>query len=606
MLSEQELRQICRSYEVSCPACAVDTSHFRLKPDMARPGKTEGDGHPLTWRWGKPGFDTVDPKQFFMATCPRCGFTGEIDDAGFRTCGKNPEYAADFDDAGFQLLRNGMSSGKGAAQSLLKRISAKDPMGSLIAQFHLGIFSLCLRRRIVAGNLGRYYLRIAWIYRDRDTFYPDCDVEAFTTRLQKAAGRWKRELLDHGDYPVTPGLVLDETAALRLSRPCFERNLETLREASLEDELRLRLLLAEIGFRLYEISDDGEDYTKAAAYYSGVMQQCLKIISDKSIVGGIVNRARGLLEDSSERGQQLRALRKSRGGAEADDTEEVANPRESARAKQRRLAGVTAAKGKKTAAGGAKTSSKGKSKKTSAPPKKVKKTAKAPATASGNGKDEKAGGSRQVNQVEHDKATRRIAVLTEELDTLKVRLQELEEDNKRWRQVIGRDALTGLPNKVALFRMHLPKVLKTFKESGPVSCIVIGLDQLSKVNEAHGWLMGDRMLKASAKGLRDLVRDGEELYRIDGANFVITGKMGQSAAKQRVTEVRRGLGSLDVTVDQTTMPLASSLGVVTVEQKVTDSSSDVANAVYEALLTTLYQAKDKGGNVAEVHRLTRF
>jgi len=124
MLSEQELQQICRAYEVSCPVCSTQTPHYRLKPDMARPGKTEGDGHPLTWRWGKPGFDTVDPKQLFMAVCPRCGFAGEIDDADFRTCGKNPEYGLNFDEAGFQVLKNGMSSGKAAAQSLLSTLTA--------------------------------------------------------------------------------------------------------------------------------------------------------------------------------------------------------------------------------------------------------------------------------------------------------------------------------------------------------------------------------------------------------------------------------------------------------------------------------------------------
>ena len=594
MLSEQELGQICRAYEVSCPVCTTTTLHHRLKPDMARPGKTDGDGHPLTTRWGKPGFDTVDPKQFFMAVCPQCGFTGEIEDADFRTCGKNPEYGASFSDAGFQVLKKGMSSGKGTAQSLIKRISDDDPMGSLIAKFHLGILSHCLRRRPIAGNLGRYYLRIAWIYRDHDTFYPDCDVEAVTARLRKAQGRWKRELPQHKDYAATPDLVFTELEALRLSRIFFERNLEVLREASLEDELRLRLLLAEIGFRLYEISDADEDYTKAAAFYSGIMQQCLKIISDKKIMGGIVNRARGLLEDSSERGQQLRALRKRRGGAAIEAETDSDDPTKDGK---RKLAGGRQTK--EPAAAGAKSKKKVASGK-------QKKKAKVPVAASGNGKDEVTEVQGQVSQVLYDQATRRVAVLTEELKALKVRLQELEEDNKRWRQLIGKDTLTGLPNKVALFRMHLPKMLKTFKENGPVTCIAIGLDQLAKVNEAHGWLMGDRILKASTKGLMDLVRDGEALYRIDGANFVIAGKMDQTAARQRVVEMRRGLGTANVTVDETSMPLASSLGVVTVEKKITDSSSDVADAVYEALLTMLYQAKNKGGNTAEVHKLTRF
>ncbi|MFC1526900.1 hypothetical protein ACFL6X_08845, partial [Candidatus Latescibacterota bacterium] len=123
---------------------------------------------------------------------------------------------------------------------MLKRISDGDPLGSTIAKIHLGIFSQCLRERLAPGSIARYYLRIAWLFRDRDTFYPDADLDAFVERLAKARGRWKRELPDHKDYPEPPNLVTTEVEALRLSRTYFERNYETLQKASQEDELRLR------------------------------------------------------------------------------------------------------------------------------------------------------------------------------------------------------------------------------------------------------------------------------------------------------------------------------------------------------------------------------
>ena len=44
------------------------------------------------------------------------------------------------------------------------------------------------------------------------------------------------------------------------------------------------------------------------------MQQCLSIVSDKSIVGGAVNRAKEMLEKAGERGRELRILHKKRGG----------------------------------------------------------------------------------------------------------------------------------------------------------------------------------------------------------------------------------------------------------------------------------------------------
>ena len=118
--------------------------------------------------------------------------------------------------------------------------------------------------------------------------------------------------------------------------------------------------------------------------------------------------------------------------------------------------------------------------------------------------------------------------------------------------------------------------------------------------------MGDRILKASAKGLLKICGEGEELYRMDGANFVLTGRMDGNAARQRASEMRRALGGSSVRVEEAAMPMASSLGVVTVEQKVSSSDKEVTSAVYTALLHSLYRAKEKGGNTAEIHSITRF
>ena len=598
MLSEQELQQICRAYPITCPACGTENTHYRLKRDMARARDQEGDGHPTAYRWQKAGFETVDPLQFHMGTCAKCGFTGEVDDADYRTCGNNPAYGNEFREDGLQALKSAASTGKGAAQSLLKRISDDDPLGSNIAKFHLAILTQCLRKRPVAGQIARYYLRIGWLYRDHERYYADADVEAFSTRLTKARGRWKRDLPESKEHPVTPDLATNEVEALRQSRAFFERNYETLQKAGVEEELRLRLLLAEIGSRLYELTSDADDYKKAASFFSGTMQQCLKIISDKSIVGGMVNRAREMLEKSGERGRQLRDLHKSRGGTGADDAGDVAAAGAASggkkKVKKKSKAGAVGANGKGAGKVGDKAAA---AKKANGDGKGGAAAAEGPAAPSGAAASAGADGGR---------ATRQITLLTQEVGDLKARLQELEEDNKRWRQLIGKDPLTGLPNKVSLFRINLPKLLKAFAESGPITCIVIGLDRLAKVNSDHGWLMGDRMLKATAKGLMRLLAEGEELYRIDGANFVVAARLDGNAARQRVVQMRRGLGGANVQVEKTSMPLAASLGVVTVEQKVTKSDSEVANAVYEALITALYRAKDKGGNTAEIHGNTRF
>jgi diguanylate cyclase (GGDEF)-like protein len=522
-----------------------------------------------------------------MGACSTCGFTGELDDADYRQAGKSPDlYRRDFGEPAIQAYKDGASTGKGAAQSLLKRLADSDELLKTLAELHLGILAQCSRSKLAAGPIARYYLRIAWSYRDREKFYPEADAEQIAASLRKCRKGFKRDIPAHDDYPAEPTVVSDEIEALQLSRTYFERNYELLKEAKAEDELRLRLLLAEIGFRLYELTSNEIDYKKASTFFSGTIQQCLSIISDKSIVGGAVNRAKEMLEKAGERGRELRALHNERGGDDGDDA--ATENGDSAPAKSAK----GAAKPKKKAPKAEKTTSNGKDAKP-----KVKRAETKPAQQAPED-------DRSVS--ERDKATRQISVLTEQVTDLKQRLEDLETDNTKWRQLIGRDALTGLPNRVALLSIQMPKIIKAFPDGGPFTCIAIGLDQVAKVNLEHGWMMGDRMLKASAKGLRKFCGEGEELYRMDGATFVLTGRMDGNAARQRISEMRRALGGSSVRVEETAMPMSSSLGAVTVEQKITSSDKDVMNAVYAALLRTLYRAKEKGGNTAEIHNITRF
>ena len=596
MLSDQELQQICRVYKITCPVCLSEADFHRLKRDMVRAVKTAGDGYPLVYKWQRPGFDSVDPKQFFMGVCAKCGFAGELDDADFRQAGKSCElYRKDFEEAWLNQFKDAVAVGKGAEQSLLRRVIDGDGLVNAVAQVHLGIISQCSRRRVLPGPIARYYLRIAWLFRDRERFYAEEDAEEIATSLRKCRSRWNKELPNHKDYPIQPSVVLDELEALRMARAFFERNYETLKGAKVEDELRLRYLLAEIGFRLYELSDDAEDHKKAASFFSGTMQQCLSIISDKTIVGGMVNRAREMLEIVGERGRELRALHKERGGSDADaNAAPDAGAGKPAPTKKKKA--TTSAKEEAAAAKG------------TAAPKANGKTVKVARKSTPNAESAKPAPMEEEEFAgpERDRMTREISVLSEQVGQLSVRVVELEADNKKWRQLIGRDALTGLPNKISLFRIHLPKVMREFDAFGPYSCIAIGLDQIGKVNQDFGWLMGDKMLRASARGLKQFLQEGDELYRMDGANFVIAGPMNTNAARQRAADMRRALGGSTVRVDETSMPLASSLGVVSVEQTVGASDSDSANAVYAALLQVLYQAKQKGGNTAEIHNITRF
>ena len=587
MLNEQEILQICSIYELVCPICETKNVHFRLKRDMARPSETEGDGHPLQYKWRQAGFESVDPLQFFWGVCQKCRFAGDMGDPEFRQAERKvKEFRATLQAEGLRQVFTNVATGKGIAQALGKRLDDEDILVQAIAKFHLGIFSQCLRVDLSPGNIARFYLRIGWLFRDQEKYYSNSDLEVVEGKFVKLRKRWTGELPDHKDYPLVPGLALNEVEALRYSRVYFERNYETLKEAKFEDELRLSLLLAEIGYRLYELTDDAEDYKKAAAYFSGTMQKCLSIVNDKSVVGGAVNRAKENLELAGERGRALRGLNKSRGGSApaADDGQKTPKKNAKEKVAEKKVGKKGAKKTKeKVAKVGSNT----------------EKSLQVESGASENG-------PRKGEGVDLDQATRQVNVLQEEVESLRERLKHLEDDNKKWRQLAGRDTVTGLPNKTTLFRLILPQTLKILATTGPYSFIGISLDQVAKVNERHGWVVGDKMLKESVRSMRSFVAEGEELYRLDGAHFAIVGAMDNNVARQRAADVRRKLSRSSVQVDQTQLPLISSIGVVTVDRLLGETVNKASNSIFEALLATLYRAKGKGGNTVVLHNSTKF
>ena len=582
MLSEQETLQICTGYELVCPICETKNVYYRLKRDMVRPLDTEGDGHPMRYKWRQAGFDSIDPLQFFWGICAKCRYTGDLGDAEFRQAERMvKEYRGTLQADGLRRLLVSVPTGKGIAQALGKRLDDEDILVQAVAEFHLGIYSQCLKANFSPGNLARYYLRIGWLFRDQERFYPDSDLESVAGKFVKLNKRWKDELPELTDCPIPPGLALSEVEALRYSRTYFERNYETLKEAKQEDELKLSLLLAEIGFRLYDLTGSAEDYKKTATYFSGTMQKCLSIVNDKSVVGGAVNRAKEVLELAGERGRVLRALNKSRGETGSASEEEPKAQKKKAKGKEAEKNGTNKSKAKS--------------------PKEIKETG----VADRGHKDGSGALSKGVS-ADLGQATRQVNALQEEVGSLRERLKSLEQDNKKWRQLAGRDTVTGLPNKMSLFRLIVPKTLKGLSKGSPFSFIGISLDQIAKVNEGHGWVVGDKMLKESVRSMQHFVVEGEDLYRLEGAHFAIFGAMDQNVARQRAADMRRQLSRTSVQVGKTQLPLVSSVGVVTVERLLAESVNEASKNIFEALLATLYRAKEKGGNTVEIHNSTKF
>ncbi|MEW5755272.1 MAG: diguanylate cyclase [Pseudomonadota bacterium] len=161
-----------------------------------------------------------------------------------------------------------------------------------------------------------------------------------------------------------------------------------------------------------------------------------------------------------------------------------------------------------------------------------------------------------------------------------------------------RDPLTGLFN-----RRHLESTLaKEFNRSKrydlPFSLLLLDLDHFKSINDNHGHLAGDEVLKTAAERFLGSIRDSDTLARYGGEEFAIllpeTDGPGALVVAERL---RKNIEAAPVIFNQTEIPIRVSVGACVMSP--TDQT-------YYSLLSNadiaLYHSKENGRNQCTLYR----
>ncbi len=156
-------------------------------------------------------------------------------------------------------------------------------------------------------------------------------------------------------------------------------------------------------------------------------------------------------------------------------------------------------------------------------------------------------------------------------------VSELHSTRDALRRLATHDALTGLPNRVALNRA-LGEALDRREGFGEVGVLFVGLDRFKPVNDLFGQDAGDELLVAVADRLAGVVRVGDTVARIGGDEFVVLAPNLAS---------RASIEALGRRVEQAiAAPFVLGSGVVRISASVGvaygDGTSSVASLLAEA------------------------
>lgn len=174
-------------------------------------------------------------------------------------------------------------------------------------------------------------------------------------------------------------------------------------------------------------------------------------------------------------------------------------------------------------------------------------------------------------------------------------LRDIEDETRVRRELEHRtrhDMLTGLPNR-SLFLERLGHVQGRLEEGHQVSVLVIGVDRLSRINEALTYTAGDLVVQTIAARLRSCVPNADDVARVGGDGFavMVVGRSGATET-ERVADQLLATGREPIEVDGHTIVPTLSIGIVTA-QDASVSPDDLLSLAAHAMRVAKAQGRDR-------------
>lgn len=180
---------------------------------------------------------------------------------------------------------------------------------------------------------------------------------------------------------------------------------------------------------------------------------------------------------------------------------------------------------------------------------------------------------------------------TVEIDALKKALDESREEVFRLRRKASTDQLTGLVNYTSLMEELEKQIGTAGKGNHPLCVMMADLDFFKRVNDSHGHLVGDRVLRHAAERIQAAVRDFDTVGRFGGEEFtVILANTDIDLASLIAERIREEIAAAPFHVDGLNIGITISVGGAMLRQ------GETKEALLERADAAMYEAKQTGRN----------
>jgi diguanylate cyclase (GGDEF)-like protein len=155
------------------------------------------------------------------------------------------------------------------------------------------------------------------------------------------------------------------------------------------------------------------------------------------------------------------------------------------------------------------------------------------------------------------------------------------------------DGLTGIHNKRIFLETLDRELVRSNRHCRPLALVMFDLDHFKSVNDTHGHLAGDAVLREVSARIRASVRKDEIFARYGGEEFaVLLPESNAEEARAFAERLRLLVAETAVSVNENDIPVTISVGVAHNEGMI-EPSPEAMIALADQFL---YEAKRSGRN----------
>ena len=184
--------------------------------------------------------------------------------------------------------------------------------------------------------------------------------------------------------------------------------------------------------------------------------------------------------------------------------------------------------------------------------------------------------------------------VTPELELLGETLQRLWKENKNLALQSSHDELTEVLNRRGFFTLSIQFAYLAQRTQSTLAVMMLDLDHFKSVNDRHGHIVGDSVLKGTARLIKKELRSSDIVGRYGGEEFIVLLTQTKSGATKSIAEkIRKSIEKNP----PDGIPLTVSIGFA--EAKLSHQVREDYMQLIQKADTALYSAKDAGRNRTE-------